>query len=73
MVIKNAERKDANKAAYHKMSATLCMKDATHKHKHSISERVPIIHALMVTLFGDFVIELPNKSLTKDMFYTTTR
>ena len=68
MAIKNAERKDANKAAYHKMSANLCMKDATHKQEHSISERIPIIYALVVTLFGDFVIELPNKSLTKKMF-----
>ena len=68
MVIKNAERKDANKAAYHEVSATLCMKDATYKQEHSISERVPIIHALVVTLFGDFVIKLPNKSLTKKMF-----
>ena len=68
MVIKNAERKDANKAAYHRMSTTLCIEDVTHKQEHSISERVPIIHALEVTLFSDFVIELPNESITKRVF-----
>lgn len=65
MVIKNAERKDANKAAYHRMSTILCTKDTTHKQEHAISERVPIIYALEVTLFGSFIIELPNGFITR--------
>jgi hypothetical protein len=68
MATKNAERKDANKAAYHRMSTILRTKDTTHKQEHGIDERAPVIRALAVLLFGGFIIELPDRFITKQVF-----